>query len=51
MNHLREKYTNEVVPAMKSALNLKNVMQYPRIEKVVVNIGLGEAMDLSLIHI
>ncbi len=45
MNHLREKYTNEVVPAMKSALNLKNVMQYPRIEKVVVNIGLGEAMD------
>lgn len=45
MNHLREKYTNEVVPAMKSALNLKNAMQYPRIEKVVVNIGLGEAMD------
>ena len=41
MNHLREKYLNEVVPAMKTALNLENVMQYPR----VVNIGLGEAMD------
>lgn len=45
MNHLREKYLNEVVPAMKTALNLENVMQYPRVEKVVVNIGLGEAMD------
>lgn len=45
MNHLREKYLNEVVPAMKTALNLENVMQYPRIEKIVVNIGLGEAMD------
>lgn len=45
MNHLREKYLNEVVPAMRTALNLENVMQYPRIEKIVVNIGLGEAMD------
>ena len=45
MNHLREKYLNEVVPAMKTALNLENVMQYPRVEKIVVNIGLGEAMD------
>lgn len=45
MNHLREKYMNEVVPAMKTALNLENVMQYPRVEKIVVNIGLGEAMD------
>lgn len=45
MNHLREKYLNEVVSAMKTALNLENVMQYPRVEKIVVNIGLGEAMD------
>ncbi len=45
MNHLREKYLNEVVPAMKTALNLENVMQYPRVEKIVVNIGLGEAID------
>lgn len=45
MNHLREKYLNEVVPAMRTALNLENVMQYPRVEKIVVNIGLGEAMD------
>ncbi len=45
MNYLREKYMNEVVPAMKNAMKLDNVMMYPRIEKVVVNIGLGEAMD------
>lgn len=45
MNYLREKYMNEVVPAMKTAMKMDNVMMYPRIEKVVVNIGLGEAMD------
>jgi large subunit ribosomal protein L5 len=45
MNPLKEKYLNEVVPAMQKQLNLENPMQYPRIEKVVVNIGLGEALD------
>lgn len=45
MNILREKYLNEVVPALGKELGLKNVNQYPRITKVVVNIGLGEALD------
>ena len=45
MNPLKEKYLNVVVPAMKEQLALENPMQYPRIEKVVVNIGLGEALD------
>ena len=45
MNPLKEKYLNEVVPAMQKSLNLENPMQYPKIEKVVVNIGLGEALD------
>jgi large subunit ribosomal protein L5 len=45
MNILQEKYNKEVVPALRKAFDLKNVMQVPRIEKVVVNIGLGEAMD------
>ena len=45
MNPMKEKYLNEVVPAMQKRLNLDNPMQYPRIEKVVVNIGLGEALD------
>lgn len=45
MNHMKEKYLQEVLPAMKSTLKLDNPMQYPKIEKVVVNIGLGEALD------
>ncbi len=45
MMRLEEKYKNEVVPALQKSLGLKNVMQVPRITKVVVNIGLGEALD------
>lgn len=45
MNPLKEKYLNEVVPAMQKQLNLENPMQFPKIEKIVVNIGLGEALD------
>jgi large subunit ribosomal protein L5 len=45
MNRMQERYNNEVAPALFKSFNLKNVMQVPRIEKVVVNIGLGEAMD------
>ncbi len=45
MNRLQEKYTSEVIPALRKAFEYKNVMQVPRVEKVVVNIGLGEAMD------
>lgn len=45
MNRLQEKYNSEVVPALRKAFEYKNIMQVPRVEKVVVNIGLGEAMD------
>jgi large subunit ribosomal protein L5 len=46
MSHvLKERYQKEVAPALRKALNLDNVMQVPRIEKVVVNIGVGEALD------
>jgi len=45
MNILQDKYNKEVVPALRKTFDLKNVMQVPRIEKIVVNIGLGEAMD------
>jgi large subunit ribosomal protein L5 len=45
MNRLQEKYQKEAVPALIKAFEYKNVMQVPRIEKVVLNIGLGEAMD------
>ncbi len=45
MNRLKEQYKTEVAPALMKALNLENVMQVPAIKKVVVNIGLGEALD------
>jgi large subunit ribosomal protein L5 len=46
MSHvLKERYRNEVVPALMKTLDLSNVMEVPRVEKVVVNIGLGEALD------
>ena len=45
MNKMQEKYNQEVVPALRKTFDLKNIMQVPRIEKVVVNIGMGEAMD------
>ena len=45
MNILHERYQKEIAPALLKAFSFKNVMQVPRIEKVVVNIGLGEALD------
>ena len=45
MNRMQEIYNNEVVPALRKAFDFKNIMQVPRIEKVVVNIGMGEALD------
>lgn len=42
---LKERYQNEIVPALMKSLNLKNVMEAPKVTKIVVNIGLGEAMD------
>jgi large subunit ribosomal protein L5 len=44
MNRMIERYTQEVVPALQKAFNYRNTMEIPRIQKVVVNIGLGEAM-------
>ncbi len=45
MNSMKEKYYNEVLPAMKKSMNLPNPMMYPKLEKIVINIGLGEALD------
>ena len=45
MEKLREQYVNEVVPAMMKKFNYTSVMQVPKLEKVVINIGLGETKD------
>ena len=44
MSELKQRYTTEVIPALKSEFGYTNAMQVPRLEKIVVNIGLGEAL-------
>ncbi|MEX0592325.1 MAG: 50S ribosomal protein L5 [Nitriliruptoraceae bacterium] len=44
---LKQRYRDEVAPALKEQLGLSNVMQIPRLEKIVVNVGLGEAINDS----
>ncbi|HCK66890.1 MAG TPA: 50S ribosomal protein L5, partial [Anaerolineae bacterium] len=45
MNRMQELYKKDVAPALLKNFGFKNVMQVPRLEKIVINIGLGEAMD------
>jgi large subunit ribosomal protein L5 len=42
---LKEKYTKDIIPAMMKEFSYKNVMQVPKIQKVVLNVGLGEAIQ------
>ncbi len=44
-HHLKERYSSEIRPALMKDFDLKNPMQAPRVEKIVVNIGVGEAID------
>ena len=44
-NRLRERYHADVVPALQKQFDYRNPMQVPRLEKIVVNIGLGEALQ------
>ena len=45
MNRMQERYQKEAVPALMKAFQYKNVMQVPRINKVVLNIGLGSEQE------
>ena len=44
MDRLQEKYVKEVIPALTEKFGYKNVMQLPKIEKVIINMGVGEAV-------
>jgi large subunit ribosomal protein L5 len=44
VSELKQRYTTEVIPALKSEFGYTNAMEVPRLEKIVVNIGLGEAL-------
>lgn len=45
MSRLKEKYRKEVIPRLMELGGYKNIMQVPRLEKIVLNIGLGEAIQ------
>ncbi len=45
MARLKEKYRNEIAPAIAKEFDIKNVMAIPKIEKIVVNMGLGEGIS------
>ena len=47
MAFLKEKYINEIAPDIKQKFNLLSVMQIPKIEKVVINMGIGDAVQDS----
>ena len=44
-SRLKEMYTSEIVPAMMKKFGYKNVMQVPKLDKIVVNMGVGEAKE------
>ncbi|HGD0940938.1 TPA: 50S ribosomal protein L5 [Streptococcus agalactiae] len=44
-NRLKEKYTNEVVPALTEKFNYSSVMAVPKVEKIVLNMGVGDAVS------
>ncbi|HEX9796116.1 MAG TPA: 50S ribosomal protein L5 [Anaerolineales bacterium] len=44
-HHLKQRYQDEIMPALMEQFGLENVMQVPHLSKVVVNVGVGEALD------
>lgn len=45
MPRLEDKYKQEIAPALQKELDLQNVMEIPRLSKIVINVGLGEAIN------
>lgn len=45
MSRLKEKYRSEIIPLMMKRFQYKNIMQVPKLEKIVINMGLGEAIQ------
>ena len=45
MNRLQEKYVNEITPALVSKFEYSSVMQAPKVDKIVINMGVGEAVQ------
>ena len=50
MSRLKETYQNEIVDAMIKKFGYKNIMEVPKLEKIVVNMGVGEAKENAKIN-
>ena len=49
MARLKEYYSNEVAPALMKKFSYKSTMQIPKLDKIVINVGAGEAKENSLL--
>ena len=47
MNRLKAKYNDEIIPSLKEKFNYTNVMEVPKLEKIVINMGVGDATTNS----
>ena len=47
MNRLKEKYVSEIVPSLREKYSYKSVMEVPKLDKIVVNMGVGDAINNS----
>ena len=47
MNRLKEKYLNEVIPSLKEKYDYKTIMEVPKLDKIVINMGVGDATTNS----
>ena len=47
MNRLKAKYNDEIIPSLREKFNYKNVMEVPKLDKIVINMGVGEATTNS----
>ena len=47
MNRLKEKYLQEVVPSLQEKYQYKSIMEVPKLEKIVINMGVGDATSNS----
>ena len=45
MNRLKEKFVKEITPALMSKFNYKSIMQVPKLDKIVINMGVGDAVS------
>ena len=45
MNRLKEKYLNEVTPSMIEKFDYKSIMETPKVDKIIINMGVGDAVS------